>query len=146
MKKAFSAILISTLLIGSVKAQFNCLSHDFYSELMQSDSMFRKNQFILEAETEQLLLNKSHASSAATYVIPVVFHVIYTTQAGNISDAQILDQMDILNKEFRRQQADTILTPAAFLPFAAPLDIEFRLATIDPAGNCTNLGRAIDAL
>ncbi|MCU0359267.1 MAG: M43 family zinc metalloprotease [Bacteroidia bacterium] len=138
MKKAFSAILLSTLLIGSVKAQFNCLSHDFYSELMQSDSMFRKNQFILEAETEQLLLNKSHASSAATYVIPVVFHVIYTTQAGNISDAQILDQMDILNKEFRRQQADTILTPAAFLPFAAPLDIEFRLATIDPAGNCTN--------
>lgn len=138
MKKLFCSITLCTMLIGSANAQFNCLSDDVFRELMRTDSVFRKNQEALEMETQQYLQNKSHSAAAATYVIPVVFHVIYTTQAGNISEAQILDQMDILNKEFRRQQADTILTPAAFLPFAAPIDMEFRLATKDPAGNCTN--------
>lgn len=124
----------STLL----QAQFNCLSHDVYKEALLNDSMFRKNQELLEIETQQLLQNKSQSALAPAYVIPVVFHVIYTTTSGNISDAQIIDQINILNKEFKRQQADTALTPAAFLPFAAPIDMEFRLATLDPNGKCTN--------
>lgn len=138
MKKIGCLFILYLLLPGAMKAQFNCLSHEAYLEQMQTDSLFRLNQEALEVETQQYLQNKSHSASAATYVIPVVFHVIYTTNAGNISDAQILDQMNVLNTEFRRQQADTVLTPAAFLPFAAPIDMEFRLVTLDPNGNCTN--------
>jgi len=138
MKKLYFLALFFVTWCPLVRAQFNCLSHEEYVEKMKIDSVFRKNQERLEFETQQLLQNKSQPAVAPAYVIPVVFHVIYTTASGNISDAQIIDQINILNKEFKRQQADTVLTPAAFLPMAAPIDMEFRLATIDPSGKCTN--------
>ncbi len=119
--------------------QFNCSSHNIYQQMLETDPVFKKNQEVLEFETQALektsLLSKP---ANATYIIPVVFHIIYTTAYGNISDAQIIDQIAILNKEFKRLQADTALTPAAFKTFAAPFDVEFRLATIDPNGKCTN--------
>ena len=141
--KKFANALVLGLFVFKLHAQnpFNCLSHQVFEELMKSDPIFRNNQEQLEKETQTYLKNKQvskSTSAASTYVVPVVFHVIYSTQTGNISEAQILDQVDILNKEFKRQQADTILTPTAFLPLSAPFDVEFRLATIDPFGNCTN--------
>ncbi len=138
MKKAFNYVVAALLGSVNLNAQFNCLSHEVHEQEMQTNPEYRKNQTALELETLNSLQNKSQSSAAPTYIIPVVFHVIYTTPYGNISDAQIIDQINILNKEFKRQQSDTLLTPAAFLPLAAPFDVEFRLATLDPNGNCTN--------
>lgn len=33
-------------------------------------------------------------------IIPVVVHIIYNTQEQNISDAQILSQINVLNEDF----------------------------------------------
>lgn len=74
----------------------------------------------------------------ATYIIPVVFHVIHNFGSENISRAQILDGINILNQTFRKQRPDTASIVAAFKPLHADCDIEFRLATIDPDGNCTS--------
>ncbi len=76
--------------------------------------------------------------SAATYIIPVVFHVIHNYGVENISDAQILDGIDILNKTFRKQLADTASIVSVFKPLHADCDIEFRLAQLDPNGHCTS--------
>lgn len=141
MKKTFLSIVLSAFIYHTAISQneFNCSSHEVYQRMLEADPQFRQNQMALEFETQNLEKSMALGKSAnATYIIPVVFHVIYTTAYGNISDAQILDQIAILNKEFKRQQADTSLTPVAFKPFAAPFDVEFRLATIDPNGNCTN--------
>ena len=35
-------------------------------------------------------------------IIPVVVHVLYNTQQQNISDAQILSQINSLNQDYRR--------------------------------------------
>ncbi|MBK7183135.1 MAG: hypothetical protein IPH89_09460 [Bacteroidetes bacterium] len=43
-----------------------------------------------------------------------------------------------MNKTFRKQSADTASIIAAFKPLHADCDIEFRLATLDPNGNCTS--------
>lgn len=142
MKNIFFAILAFVLFENAALSQnqFNCSSHTLFQQMMKNDPEFRKNQELLEKETEAYLNNKllAKSSATATYIIPVVFHVIYTTAAGNISDAQIIDQIDILNKEFKRLQADAALTPAAFQANAAAFDVEFRLATKDPNGDCTN--------
>ncbi|TDQ18621.1 putative secreted protein (Por secretion system target) [Algoriphagus boseongensis] len=70
--------------------------------------------------------------------IPVVVHVIHNgTPIGsgtNIPDSQILDQIRILNEDFRRLNADANRTPAEFLPVAADSKIEFVLAKQDPNG------------
>lgn len=75
---------------------------------------------------------------ASTYIIPIVFHVIHNYGAENISDLQILDGLDILNKTFRKQLADTASIVADFKPLHADCDIEFSLAQLDPDGNCTS--------
>lgn len=77
-------------------------------------------------------------SMPPVYIIPVVFHIIHDYGAENISDAQVLDQMRILNEDFRKQNADTTLIVPAFQGIAADAEIEFRLANLDPNGNCTN--------
>ncbi len=138
-KKLFIIISCLAALNQWAQAPFNCSSHLKYDALLNNNAQFKTNQAILEEETKQFLdHNNLQRTNTATYIIPVVFHVIHTGGSGNISDAQIMDQVMILNKEFPRQQADTSLTPAAFKTLAAPFSVEFRLATIDPSGNCTN--------
>ncbi len=72
------------------------------------------------------------------YEIPVVFHVIYNTPAQNILDLYILSQMDELNLDFRKMNADTSRIRQIFRPLAADVRIQFKLATKDPNGNPTN--------
>ena len=76
------------------------------------------------------------ATTAATYIIPIVFHVIHNYGSENISDAQLKDGIDMLNKTFRKQRADTASIVSAFKGIHADCDIEFRLAQKDPNGNC----------
>jgi len=75
-------------------------------------------------------------------IIPVVFHVMHTNGGENISEAQIADQMRIINEDFNMQNSDvgnvrnTLHAP--FAPLVADFEIEFVLAKKDPKGNCTN--------
>jgi PKD repeat protein len=72
------------------------------------------------------------------YIVPVVFHVIHNYGPENISKAQIEDQIRIFNEDFRFQSSDTGLIIDAFKDIAADSKIEFRLAKLDPDGNCTD--------
>ncbi len=71
-------------------------------------------------------------------LIPVVVHIIHNGTAlgssANIPDAQIFEQIRILNEDFRRLNPDSDQTPAEFLPVAADANIEFVLAKQDPSG------------
>jgi Pregnancy-associated plasma protein-A len=78
------------------------------------------------------------AGRSGVTVIPVVVHVVYNGSAQNISDAQIQSQIDVLNHDFRKTNADVSSLPAVFQPLAADARIEFELATTDPGGNPTN--------
>lgn len=86
-------------------------------------------------EDETFSQNKNQAQ--ALYTIPVVFHVLHLGGAENISDAQILDALDVLNRDFNKQNPDTVNTVGAFQGIASDCQIEFKLATLDENGNCT---------
>lgn len=79
---------------------------------------------------------QQRAASPPAYIIPVVFHVIHNYGVENISDAQLKDGLDIVNKTFRRLRPDTNSIVAVFQPIHADCEIEFRLAQRDPNGNC----------
>lgn len=89
-------------------------------------------------ELAEQALQPPSQKTTASRIIPTVVHVIFSNAAENISDAQIQSQIDILNEDFQRLNADTTNTPAAFRPAAIDTDIEFCLASIDPLGNATN--------
>ena len=55
-----------------------------------------------------------------------------TFASENISDAQIFSQLDVLNEDFRKLNADTGLVRPLFDSLAGDAGIEFCLAQRDP--------------
>ena len=77
-------------------------------------------------------------------IIPVVVHVIHDMGGENISDVSIQTALDALNKNINGQsdkllssQGQNPLTPNVFAAVRGDLNVEFRLAKIDPSGNPT---------
>lgn len=85
-----------------------------------------------------LLKNKYQKNKTTVYIIPIVFHIIHEYGTENISDAQVYDQVDILNRDYRKLNPDTASVIDEFKPLIADCQIEFRLPSLDPQGNCTN--------
>ncbi|UII24622.1 choice-of-anchor J domain-containing protein [Fulvivirga maritima] len=79
---------------------------------------------------------------AEIITIPVVVHVIHNGETlgedRNITDEQILSQIDVLNEDYRRLNADAANTPTIFQSVAADIEIQFELAKRDPEGLPTN--------
>ncbi len=75
--------------------------------------------------------------------IPVVVHVIHDNMAGtigginnaNIADVQVLNQIRVLNEDYRRRPNTKGFNKNSV---GADLQIEFFLATTDPSGKATN--------
>ncbi|MCS7085945.1 MAG: M43 family zinc metalloprotease, partial [Bacteroidia bacterium] len=80
-------------------------------------------------------IRRLNKSAPTLYNIPCVFHVVYANSSQNISDAQILSQIEVLNEDFKRLNADTVNTLAEFRPVAASVEVNFCLAQQDPDGN-----------
>jgi hypothetical protein len=83
--------------------------------------------------------NKSGAKKTV-YNIPVIIHIIHNSnesvgQERNISNAQAISQINVLNEDFRKQNGDFLSTPAVFQNVAADCEINFCLATVDTNGN-----------
>lgn len=89
----------------------------------------------------QKTLNKG-LRTKEVITIPVVVHIIHNGETvgtgSNIADSQIISQMDVLNEDFRRLNADAANTPTVFEPVAADIEVDFVLAQRDPEGLATN--------
>lgn len=116
----------------------NCATMEVHERLLRTDPEYARNR--AEIETRAWLYANGERSGARTgvTVIPVVVHVVWNTNAQNISDAQVTSQIDVLNHDFRKTNADVASTPAVFAPLCADARIEFELASTDPGGNPTN--------
>jgi len=87
--------------------------------------------------------SKNQGSKMHTvYNLPVVVHVIHngsTVGASyNLSDAQILSQIAVLNEDYRKLNPDTSLIPSVFASLSIDCEINFCLAQTDPNGQPTN--------
>ncbi len=144
MKKVLQSIsflIISIMLSTNLAIAQNdwCLTEHMYQEAVKNDISVLRNRELLEVETAAYLANNPEfRSTGVPKIIPVVFHVIHEGGAENISKAQMLDQIEKLNMDMRRLNADTVNTPGPFKPLAGDTNIEFKVATKDPNGNCTD--------
>ena len=77
-------------------------------------------------------INPVYNPGQALFQIPVVVHIIQNTGgAGNISDAQVANQIQILNEDF-------LALPGSLGEPGTDCQIQFYLADRDPQGNPTN--------
>lgn len=97
------------------------------------------NYMIYEDNFQRLInAQKTDTLIGGKRIIPIVFHIIHVYGSENISDAQVLDAVNLINIDYNKQNADTAETFALFQSRAADCQIEFRLAKKDPQGNCTS--------
>lgn len=74
----------------------------------------------------------------ALKIVPMVIHVVTPCGATSISKQQILNGFRVMKQDWLRTNPDTAATRGVFQPYASSLDIEFRLAQLDPQGNPTD--------
>lgn len=109
----------------------------FFQSVYATEDNSSKNNSSKNKFTEKSL-QKNNLQSAETRIIPVVFHVVHTYGAENISKERILDNLQVLNEDFRKLNKDADKIRNVFKDAHADCEIEFRLARRDPQGNCTD--------
>jgi Pregnancy-associated plasma protein-A len=119
---------------SDTQRQRTCGTMEKHRQLLRSER-YRAERLKIEEFTRYWIDHNADAGLRAGVIrIPVVVHVVYNTPAQNVSVAQIQSQIDILNHDFRKTNADAGLVPAVFQPLAADCRLEFALAARDP--NC----------
>jgi len=124
-------------------SDFHRCGSTLYRELEEA-SYPKIRQFREKLEKESQIWLKKHNEQSQilneVITIPVVVHVVYNRSRPeqNISDEQILSQIDALNADFRRMNFDTVNTPEMFRHLAADTYIEFQLAQRTPDGLPSN--------
>jgi len=133
MSKRIPLLLTALLVLGSAWSQRTCGSMDVLEAQLEEDPKRAVKMEQIEDHLRDLELSGSREVNGVV-AIPVVVHVLYNTTSENISDAQILSQITVLNDDFRRTNSDADETWSQ----AADSEIEFCMASSDPEGNATN--------
>ncbi|MBS1488497.1 MAG: choice-of-anchor J domain-containing protein [Bacteroidetes bacterium] len=151
MFKGFIAVLI-LVSFHDVLAQDRC-GTVAYEKIRQLKNPSRETTSQFEMWMQNKLIQKAMAAKSkdqsqriqsGSYTVPVVVHVIYNAGDAtpgvrtNISDAQILSQLPVINADFQRLNTDSTKTPAEFLGVTGKFPITFVMAKQDPNGQPTN--------
>src|SRR2546423_294189 len=116
-----------------------CGTWEYHLRLLKRDPAYRKRFLQGQAFINDYVhRNADAAFRLSPAVIPVVVHVVYNTAAQNLSDAAVLTQIDALNRDYAKANADVSTAPAPFAPLAADTGIRFALAVRDPNCQTTN--------
>jgi pregnancy-associated plasma protein-A/type IX secretion system substrate protein len=127
-----------------VNAQRKCATVEYMQQLknVESNDIFEDWMKEKQQATPSDGLEAFGAGSKTIYQIPVVVHIIHNGEGvgsgSNISETQILSQLDVLNEDFRKLNADSINIPAEFKSLYSDIGFEFILAKRDPDNQSTN--------
>lgn len=133
------------LSINSFSQYLPCKTPEMNKWAELNNPLALQSKHELEKFTQQYI--SSGFKNDTLIIIPVVFHIVHNYGPENISKEQVLDAIRILNEDFRKLNADTNDIIPEFKAIAADSRIEFRLAKIDPNGNCTDgINRVVSTL
>ena len=135
--KQFISLILFVIFSLDVVAQEKCGTEAYVIQLMEKYPHYKTEREKVNLQTEKWIKKNPNHRLKNIITIPVVVHVVWNTNAENISDAQIFSQIDILNDDFRRTNSDASNTPNVWQNIAADCEIDFCLATIDPNGAAT---------
>ncbi len=123
------------------QAQKECQTAEYHQQLLSRQPSLKNTL----NDIEDFIQRKLHSERTAgrmhigpVFTVPVVVHILYNRPEENISDERVFSQIAVLNETFRRLNADTAKTPAAFRDIAADCGIEFKLAISDPQRRATS--------
>lgn len=113
-----------------------CATDEVNLRLLLEDPDYARRRAAIENQAWRS--SRAPAARTGCTKIPVVVHVVWRTPDENISQAQIDSQIEVLNEDFRKDNADVSTVPSVFEPLTADARLEFELAGTDPDGNPTD--------
>jgi PKD repeat protein len=128
-------LIILVLSLQSVHVFSQCQTDYYNNEAKKANAQILETQKAFLSNVPQV---SAQSKRATKFIIPVVFHVIHTNGPENISKAQIESQIKVLNQDFSLNNPNRTAIRSVFKNIASDCEIEFRLAKIDPQGNCTD--------
>jgi hypothetical protein len=132
----FSAGLCTLL---NAQAPERCHSHAYHQQqLAQHPELALQEAEINRAAEHFANDNPNGFESRAVVTIPVIFHVVYQNSTENISSTRILEQLQVLNEDYRKLNSDHVNVPAAWAGLKADCEIQFCLAKRTPTNGWTN--------
>lgn len=148
-------ILLSIALVAGVGIQsyaqepYPCHTDQKRLEFIENLSPSERQQFLEEEENynqrmqefiaqNPQLISANSERGTIKYTIPVVFHILHEGGPENISVEQVEDAVRHMNLDYQLMNDDSDDTVDAFKDIRADIQIEFKLAKLDPQGNCTN--------
>ncbi len=108
-----------------------------FKKQMDIDYLKLVNSDFPKVEKRKKIIRDTIFYEDTIYTVPVVFHVLYSNSAENIHDSLLINQIEVLNRDFRRNNFDTVNTRSFFKSRAGDVKIQFVLAKVDPNGNVT---------
>ncbi len=138
MKKILLASILSLALINTQAQQIiPCATDQVHYQMKQANPSLaleeEKGNEAARKIADALLTGRNFAKQGTITYIPVVFHVIHNDGMENITQAQIMDQIRILNEDFRKKAGTN--GDKSTVAAATDMEFEFRLAQFDPNGN-----------
>ncbi|RSK33143.1 M43 family zinc metalloprotease [Hymenobacter metallilatus] len=107
------------------------------AEFARNPAAEREYRAFMQAVGSMSSTDRARLLAQPDVTVPVVVHIIHTGGANNITDAQVQDAIRILNQDFSKTNPDTADVIRDFQPIYANVGFRFRLARLDPNGNCT---------
>jgi PKD repeat protein len=139
MKKTLGLIIglqISLVSIGQINPVQNWCGTSHRMNDLMLDPVYQ----IVHLQDEQIRANEAAnptpQQKGTLYKVPIVFHIVHTGGPENTSEEQIYNALDVINRDFRKQNADTASVVTAFKSLIADVEIEFVLATKAPDQTC----------
>lgn len=135
-------MLFGLLLIFNSIGQTNPISLENWCGTAQRMNAMQQDpqmvqQFILDEQVrQQEALNPPNLPKAPILKIPVVFHILHNGGSENVSEAQIYNALEVMTRDFRKNNDDTVYVVPSFKSLIADAEIEFVLATKAPNGVC----------
>ena len=139
MKNNIIIFLVTILFSNLLYAQKTCGADEILKKNLSDnpEKIIVRNQ--LENHTHEFIEKyKNTAKMGQQYIIPVVVHVIHDYGVENISEEQIARAIETVNEDWNAENDDITEVINDFSNLVADFGVEFRLATIDPDGNCTH--------
>ncbi len=130
---------ICTLLLfagATFGQQRSCGANEVLARQLLENPDLQQIRNDIERQTQEFI-QSGGALDRVQVTIPVVVHVVYYNSTQNLTDQQILSQIDVLNADFRRLNADAVNTPGVWQSIAADCEVNFCMATQDANGNAT---------
>jgi len=118
-----------------------CHTYEMQDMLFETHPEIEEAAEMLSAQIlhrAKLLEKTGYKKDNDPYIIPVVFHIIHDFGPENISMEQIENGVQVMTDDFNANSFGIENVQDSFADIVGDIGIEFRLAKIDPEGNCTN--------